>query len=221
MNIIVSGGGSGLGQELVRQLVNRGHQVMALVHTERDFPEVGCTYRYCDITSWQQVEAAVTDAKDLFGTVDVLINNAAVNYSGRIEDVLPENIQHIFNVNVVGALYLTKAVTRFMKQSGGGYILNINSQLGLKPDALQSLYGGSKWALHGITKILQAELSTFNIKVTGIYPGALEQTMAENGTHKAENDSVPYQELVDVVEFILNRGKEILIPEIGVKNTYG
>ncbi len=221
-NIIISGGSDGLGKELARQLTGKGHKVFILAPNEAKVrsvaEEVACSYKVCDVSSWQQVEVAVKAIVDELGNIDVLINNAGVTYGGRIEDASPESIQHTFDVNVVGALYLTKAVVPFMKQKGDGYIININSQGGLYTKAERALYSGSKWALTGITKVLQTELAPSNIKVTGLYPGALEQTMAKNDQREKRQDGLAYQEMVDAVVFILSRGADIVIPELGLKN---
>ena len=170
------------------------------------------------MTDWLQVDKSVGEIHRTLGSIDVLINNAGVAYGGKIEDMKPENIQHTFDVNVVGALFVTKAVVAFMKQVGDGYIINVNSQGGLYTKPERTLYGGSKWAMTGITKVLQAELAPSGIKVTGLYPGALEQSMSKDGSREPQPNSFPYQDMVEVVEFIISRSAGTVIPELGIKN---
>lgn len=221
-NIVITGGSDGLGKALAKALVADGNKVVILAPNESKTKavaeEIGCDSRVCDVSDWSQVESAVKSIIDEFGTIDVLINNAGVAYGGKIEDADPASIQHLFDVNVVGALYMTKAVVPVMKQAGDGYIININSQGGLYTKPERTLYSGSKWALTGITKVLQAELADSGIKVTGLYPGAMEQAMAKNGDRQPQAHSIAYKDTVDAVEFILSRDPQTVIPELGIKN---
>ncbi len=220
--IIISGGSDGLGKALAKHLTDSGNKVIILAPNEEKVKavakEIDCAFRVCDISRWTQVESAVKSIISEYRVIDVLINNAGVTFAGKIEDADPEEIKHIFDVNVVGALFLTKTVVPSMKNKGNGYIININSQGGIYTKAERTLYNGSKWALTGITKVLQAELAPSNIKVTGIYPGAMEQRMKIDGNRGPQDNSFSYQEMADAVDFILSRGPNTSIPELGIKN---
>ena len=221
-NIVITGGSDGLGKALATQLTKAGHQVVILAPNSQKIgavaQEIGCSFQVCDVTDWQQVDKSVSEAHKTLGSIDVLINNAGVTYVGRIEDMKPEDIQHTFDVNVVGVLFVTKAVVPFMKQVGDGCIINVNSQAGLYTKPERALYGGSKWAITGITRVLQAELAPSGIKVTGLYPGAMEQTMSKDGEREPQRNSFPYQDMADAVEFIISRSPGTVIPELGIKN---
>jgi uncharacterized protein len=220
--VIISGGSDGLGKALARALVKKGNKILILAPNEakvgRVAQEIGCLYKVCDISKWENVKNAVAAADSELNGVDVLINNAGIARGGKLEDMSPEDIQNIFDVNVVGTLFLTKAVVPIMKRAGDGYIININSQGGLYTKPERALYSGSKWALTGITKVLQAELAPSGIKVTGLYPGAMEQTMVKQGQRNPRQNSLAYQDMVDAVEFVLNRSNGIVVPELGIKN---
>jgi len=221
-NIVISGGSDGLGKALAVALSAKGHKVVILSPSVDKLKAVAhaadCSYKVCDISDWEQVQTAVKSAADELGSIDVLINNAGVGYTGKIEDMEPKNIKHTFDVNVVGLLYLTKAVVPYMKKQGDGYIININSQGGFYARAERAVYAGSKWALTGITKVLQTELAPSKIKVTGLYPGAMEQKMAKGGERGPQANSFNYQEMIDAVEFVLSRDPQTVIPELGIKN---
>lgn len=220
--IIISGGSDGLGKALAKHLTDAGNKVIVLAPNEEKVTtaakEIGCAFRVCDVSKWAQVETAVKSIISEYGDIDVLINNAGVTYASKIEEAVPEEIQHIFDVNVVGVLFLTKAVVPSMKKKSSGCIININSQGGIYTKAERALYNGSKWAVTGITKVLQAELAPSNIKVTGLYPGAMEQRMKINDKRGPQNNSFAYQEMADAVDFILSRGPNTAIPELGIKN---
>jgi len=220
--IVISGGSDGLGKALAKNLAAKGNKVIILAPNEAKLQavtqEIGCAYKVCDVSNWQQVQATVAAIQKEYGNIDVLINNAGVAHGGPLEKAGPESIQQTFDVNVVGILFLTKAIIPLMKQAGDGYIININSQGGLYTKPERALYAGSKWALTGITKVLQAELAPSNSKVTGLYPGAMEQTMAKNGQRESQANSITYQEMSDAVDFILSRSANTVIPELGIKN---
>ena len=220
--IIISGGSDGLGKALAKHLTDVGNKVIILAPDEEKVTtvakEIGCAFRVCDVSKWAQVESAVKSIISEYGDIDVLINNAGVTFAGKIEDAVPEEIQRIFDVNVVGVLFLTKAVVPSMKKIGNGRIININSQGGIYTKAERTLYNGSKWAITGITKVLQAELAPSNIKVTGLYPGAMEQRMKINGARGPQDNSFSYKEMADAVDFILSRNPNTSIPELGIKN---
>ncbi len=170
------------------------------------------------MADWLRVEAIVAEIANDLGGIDVLINNAGVGHGGKIEDMKPEEISHTFSVNVVGILYMTKAVVPVMKKQGDGWIININSQSGLYTKPERAVYSGSKWALTGITKVLQSELAANGIRVTGLYPGALELSVDKQGKHHPQQNGIVYQEMIDAVEFVLGRGPGTVVPELGVKN---
>ena len=219
-NIVISGGSDGFGKELARQLSADGNKVIILAPNEQKVrtvaEETGCDYRVCDVSDWRAVESSVSDILEKYDTIDVLVNNASVSNGGKIEEAEAQEIQQSFNVNVVGVLFLIKAVVPAMKQAGRGFIININSQGGLYTKPERALYSGSKWALTGITKVLRAELAPDGIKVAGIYPGALERTMAVDGERSARPGGLPYQDMVDAVRFILSRKSSTVIPELGL-----
>lgn len=173
----------------------------------------------CDIRDYAQVALAIENANNDMNGLDVLVNCAAVNHAGRIEDVNPEQIYETFQVNAIGALNLTKAAVHIMKPRGGGHIININSELGLRGAELQSLYSSSKWALRGASVSLAEELADFGIKVTNISLGSLDKTMLEDG-RRGTQIGLQYIEVADIIDFIITLDKEIHVPEIGIRNVY-
>jgi len=152
--------------------------------------------------------------------IDILINNASVMTSGELVDCDPEEIENVIKVNMIGTLNATKAIVPHMKENREGLIININSQAGLYYKSERSAYHGSKWGVTGMTGSLQAELSKYGIRVTGVYPGALEISMEINKTKtpRAQNDGLKYSEVIRVIRFIMDTPKDVIIPEIGIKH---
>jgi short-subunit dehydrogenase len=144
----------------------------------------------CDIRKRDQVDHAVQRAVEVFGRIDVLINNAGVIQVGPIEHMTCEDFEHAMAVHFFGPLYTTLAVLPIMRLSGGGRIVNIASIGGKIAVPHLAPYSASKFALVGLSDALRAELRRENILVTTVLPGLMRTGSPPNaqfkGRHKAE-----------------------------------
>jgi len=120
-----------------------------------------------------------------FGTVDIIVNNAATNpHFGTVLDAEDSYWQKTLEVNVMGNVWLSQAVVKVMKENGGGKIINVASIVGLNPGQFQGIYSVTKAAVISLTKTLAMELGSDNIQVNAIAPGLVKtkfaQTLWEN-----------------------------------------
>lgn len=218
--IVVTGGSHGLGRAIAAHYANKDRVIILSSSDERlavTAKEIGCEYEVCDVRNWRSIETAIKNVLNKHERVDVLINNAGIYSSGKVDDVDPQEASDVFMVNALGPLLMTKAVIPAMKQQKCGEIININSQAGLVGNSERTVYYGSKWALTGITKCLQLELAPFGIKVSGIYPGALEMSLKTGGPLVSRASSVSYTDVIDAIEYILSRAPNSHVPEIGLR----
>ncbi len=117
-------------------------------------------------------ETVVLQTLDMFGRVDVVVNNAGTNpHFGPILTAEESQWDKIFQVNVKGYFFLVKAVAPVMKRQGGGKIINLASVAGLNPGPMMGVYSTSKAAVIMLTKVLALELAADNIQVNAIAPG--------------------------------------------------
>lgn len=187
---IVSGAGSGMGLEHVRALVREEAKVMgfdlvdgrghALVEELGDanfqfLPNLSVASR----SDWADV---VTHCEAIFGPPTVLVNNAGIFRSTRVESVSEDIYRAVVDVNQVGPFLGMKAVIHAMRKAGGGSIVNICSTSGLVAFEDNFAYVASKWALRGMTKAAALELATDGIRVNAICPGETETPMLLNST---------------------------------------
>jgi NAD(P)-dependent dehydrogenase (short-subunit alcohol dehydrogenase family) len=180
---IVTGGGRGIGKAFARALAIRGAAVGILGRTEATVKRVADElnsegYRAvgfgCDVANETQVEASVATIADMFGGVDILINNAGLHaeeYSDKgFGELGIAESRRLFDVNVMGTVICSLICQPLMARRGGGAILNISS---IAADLSSHAYGVSKLAVNGLTMSLATELAKDKIRVNGIAPGMI------------------------------------------------
>ena len=188
--MLVTGGGSGMGRELVLQLLAKGAKVATIDINESSLQrtvemagnkkENLSTY-VVNITDKDAVDALPEQVIAKHGTVDGIINNAGIIQPFvRVKDLDFKAIERVMNVNFYGTLYITKAFLPHLLTRPEAHITNISSMGGFLPVPGQSIYGASKAAVKLFTEGLNSELRTSNIKVTIVFPGAIETNITAN-----------------------------------------
>ncbi len=219
--IVITGGSHGLGKAIAAKYAKDNTVVILAPDKDRldaTAQEIGCESEVCNVSDWNSVNTAVQNVLQKHGQINVLINNAGLYSRGSIENIDPDETERLFRVNSVGPLLMSKAVVPSMKQHQAGTIININSQDGVVAKVDRSVYSGSKWALTGITKCLQAELAPFGIKVTGIYPGAMEMSMESGGGAEPRPAGISYKDVLGAIDYALNLEGSTFVTELGVKH---
>ncbi|MDE6285148.1 MAG: SDR family NAD(P)-dependent oxidoreductase [Bacilli bacterium] len=177
---IVTGGSSGLGKELVRELVVRGRQVCIIARDDKKIKdainEIGSNILgySCDLCDEKAVHVVFADLSAKGYYVDYLYNCAGVGRFGIPEDMHIPQIQTVMNSNVIGLMCITYEACRAMSE--GGTIINIASTAALKGNAKETAYCASKWAVRGFTEALKAYYKEKGntIHVIGVYPGGIK-----------------------------------------------
>ncbi len=187
---IVTGGAMGIGRAIAGRLADEGATVIVadLRGHEEAAREIGsgAIAVRCNVAYETDVKALMRTAKDAFGGVDILVNNAALMAelgSESAVDIAIEEWNRIMDVNLTGALNCVQAIVPLMRERGGGKIVNQSSG-GAFP--AQSIYGISKLALVGLTTTLARQLGPENINVNAIAPG---NTTSDAGKQLTPDDS--------------------------------
>jgi NAD(P)-dependent dehydrogenase (short-subunit alcohol dehydrogenase family) len=188
--VVVTGGGNGIGRELVLGLLSRGASVAAVDVNQSALEETvelsgdkkhKLTTHNVDITDKGAVETLPAQIIARHGAVDGLINNAGiVQPFVRLTDLDYEVIERIMNVNFYGMLYMTKAFLPHLLTRPEAHITNISSMGGFLPVPGQTIYGASKAAVKLTTEGLYTELLGTNVRVTVVFPGAIGSNIVEN-----------------------------------------
>lgn len=187
--VIVTGGASGIGKAVAQEFLNVGANVV-ISDMAGDAPEMKAEegkflYIQTDVTKTSEVEDMVEKAKDVFGTIDVLVNNAGINIPRLLVDPkqpkgkyeLDEVVwDKVCNVNLKGVFFCAQAVGRILAQKGSGVIINMSSESGLEGSEGQSVYAATKNAVNSLTRSWAKELGKQGVRVVGVAPGIMEAT---------------------------------------------
>jgi len=183
--VFVSGGGSGIGAAFVRCFAAQGCQVafidIADAPSQALVSELGASVRYwrCDVRDIEALRAAITAARDAFGPIRILINNAARDDRHKLEDVTSEYWDANLAVNLRHHLFATQAVAPQMTEAGGGSVISLGSISWMRGRPAMVCYTTSKAAISGMTRVLARELGERNIRVNAIVPGAIHTARQE------------------------------------------
>ncbi len=178
--VLVTGGGSGIGAEIVRRFAGQGAKVgffdIAVEASEKLATELGenghrVFYRECDLTDIDALKTAINDVRSQFGPITILVNNAAHDERHSIEEVTPEYWDERMAVNLKHQFFASQAVIEDMKQAGGGSIINLGSISWMFGQGGMPGYTTAKAAIMGLTRSLARDLGPFNIRVNSVAPG--------------------------------------------------
>ena len=175
--VAISGGASGIGEELVRAYVSQGARV-AFLDFNREAgqqlaKELNCLFLQCDVTDLNQLKSCFTEIKEKLGDVDILINNAGSDDHHNIEDITEEYFNNRINVNLRHQLFAIQAVIEGMAKKGEGSIINMGSVNWMRGRPGRVCYSLSKAAIHGFTRTLAQELGGRGIRINSLVPGAI------------------------------------------------
>ncbi len=179
---LVTGASSGLGKSFVKALLSQGVIVYAAarrVDQMSDLAALGATVLAMDITSEEQIVAAVRRIEAEHGSVDILINNAGFGLYGAMEETPIAEARLQFEVNFFGMARLTQLVLPSMRAKMAGRIINISSMGGIIYGPLASWYHATKHAIEGWSDSLRVELTPFHIDVVIVEPGVIMTEFAE------------------------------------------
>lgn len=183
---IITGGGKGIGESIVKRFLEDGIAGIAVLEydlnlakemiSRLDTSDAEVLAIQCDVSHDNQVEKAVSQAMKHFGTVDILVNNAGITQDSMFHKMTDEAWDAVINVNLKGAYYLCKHVVPIMRKNAFGKIVNISS-ISAFGNVGQANYAASKAGLIGFSKTLAKEGGPKNINVNCVAPGYIETDM--------------------------------------------
>ena len=220
----VTGAARGLGLAAATKFLDEGWRVVMLdilgdvleeAAKSLGNPEMILTIR-ADVSDPAAVQDAVQKAKDQFGRIDALVNNAGIAIFKPIGETRFDEWRAVMSANLDGPFLCTQACVPLMRNSGGGSVVNIASISGLRASTLRVAYGTSKAALIHLTKQQAVELGTVGIRVNAIAPGPVDTEMAKQvhtpAIRKDYHDVIPLnryglvEEIAEAVGFLCSEG---------------
>lgn len=186
---IVTGGSRGIGRAVAVRLAKDGMNLVinyrgnsaAAEETERLCRELGAEVLLVqgDVSRAEDCEKLAAHAKEAFGRVDVLVNNAGITRDGLLARMTEEDFRAVLDVNLVGPWNMMKAVNRIMMKQRYGRIVNLSSVTGLMGNMGQTNYAAAKAGILGMTKSYAREVVSRGITVNAVAPGFIDTDMTE------------------------------------------
>ena len=186
---IVTGGSRGIGRAVAVRLAKDGMNLVinyrgnsaAAEETERMCRELGAEVLLVqgDVSRAEDCEKLAAQAKEAFGRVDVLVNNAGITRDGLLARMTEEDFRAVLDVNLVGPWNMMKAVNRIMMKQRYGRIVNLSSVTGLMGNMGQTNYAAAKGGILGMTKSYAREVAGRGITVNAVAPGFIDTDMTE------------------------------------------
>lgn len=182
--VLVTGGSTGLGEQICYEAAKQGAVVIASARRIELLEEVkkkcemlsqNKAYAFpVDMTNPDSIQALVQTVKETVGSVDILVNNAGFGTFEYFVSVDFEQARKMFEVNLFGMMYLTQALVIEMLPRESGHIINLASMAGKMATPKSTIYSATKFAVIGFSNALRLELKPFNIHVTTVNPGPIE-----------------------------------------------
>ncbi|GHO97571.1 short-chain dehydrogenase/reductase [Reticulibacter mediterranei] len=172
----ITGTSKGFGRVWAEAALKRGDKVVATARNLESLKALNDTYGEnvmtlaLDVTDRAAIFAAVKQAYDTYGRLDVVLNNAGYGQLGAAEEISEQEARDQLETNLFGAIWVTQAVLPYLREQGSGHIVQNSSIGGVNAFPYASLYNTSKWALEGFSQALSQEVQPFGIKVTLIEP---------------------------------------------------
>ena len=173
LKAIVTGGGSGIGLATAKLLAERGARVAVLDLNPEAAPDPKLGF-IADVTDDASVRAAVADAAEALGGIDILINNAGIGAAGTVEDNPDEQWHRVYDVNVVGMVRVSRAALPHLRQSDHAVIVNTASIAAVAGLPLRALYSATKGAVHALTLAMATDHLREGIRVNCVHPGTAD-----------------------------------------------
>lgn len=180
---IVTGGSSGIGKELAKELLKDNYKVLIIGKTKSKVQDAlnelkkisdNCSGFVCDINDEKRVKYLINEIIKENHKIDLLVNNAGFSYYKEFTDLTEEEIKEIVSTNLLGTIYFCKFVIPAMEKQGHGHIVNVASVAGRIGFPKLSVYCASKFGVAGFSESLYYEMREKNINVTLVCPGAVD-----------------------------------------------
>ncbi len=198
----VTGGSRGIGKAIAEQFAKEGANVaiidvneQALSEVTAQFSDAGYTFytKLASVTNRQEIEQAMQEAYEKFGSIDILVNNAGVIRDNLVFKMTDDDWDTVMDVHLKGSFYASRAAQAYMSKQNYGRIINLSSTSALGNRG-QANYSTAKAGLQGLTKTLAIELGKFGITVNAVAPGFIETDMTKA---TAERIGIPFEQLIE------------------------
>lgn len=182
---IVTGASDGIGKAIAEQLAKHGAKVVLAARNDEKLAALahelpGSLAVHTDMANPADIQNLVDRALEVYGRIDLLVNNAGVGMYGPMDSINMDEYRHMMNVNVFGPVHAMEYVIPHMRAQGGGMIVNISSRVSKNYFPNLSAYASTKYALNAISLTARAELEKDNIVVSVMHPKMTATSFGKN-----------------------------------------
>lgn len=191
---LVTGASSGIGAAAVKLLADKGYQVFATARSMDKLESLRSDLiepLYLDVTDQESIKTAFKKVAQTSGRIDVLVNNAGYGGFGVIEGISEEDARRQFDVNVFGAMEVTKAALPMMREQGSGKIIQLASVVSDVSMPVSGWYSASKHAIQALMDALRLEVESFGIQVVMIKPGPIDSGFEDEALKQLKESDAP------------------------------
>lgn len=221
--VLITGAAQGIGYEIGKGFAEQGGKVFltdlqadAVENAAASLRELGfeADGLKCDVTNEEEIEQAVSKCVEQYGRVDVLINNAGLQYVSMIEDFPTEKFELLIKVMLTAPFVALKHALPVMKKQNFGRVINMASINGLVGFAGKAAYNSAKHGVIGLTKVAALETAQHGITINAVCPGYVDTPLVRNQLSSlAETRNVPLEKVLEEVIFPLVPQKRLLAVE--------
>lgn len=213
---IVTGASSGIGAATARELSRHGMRVVLAARRVEQLTEQAEAINSqggeaiaipTDISDAAQVQRLVDRTEDLYGKVDVLVNNAGIGWTRLLVNSPAEDIQRIVDINLTGAILMTRAVLPGMLDRDQGSIINVSSVCGRV--AVEPLYSATKYGIRGFSLALRRQVAGTNVSVSLVSPGNIRTEMTRDINEPMADPEIVARKIAEV---IARPKREVIVP---------
>lgn len=227
MVVVITGASKGIGRSLAEKFASEGHTLVvcarnivllkAVVHEMNlKYPGSPVYSKAVDVSIKEEIIAFGNWAQQIAGAIDVIINNAAYFANSSIHSEDDNLLGAMMATNLSGPYHLTRTLLPAMMERKRGHVFNLCSIASLQGNTNCSSYSISKFALHGFTQNLREEMRPFNVKVTGVYPGAV-YTESWHGTGVNPETMIQPQDIAELIYNASQLSPRACVEDIVVK----
>ncbi|KKR33842.1 MAG: Short-chain dehydrogenase/reductase [Candidatus Gottesmanbacteria bacterium GW2011_GWC2_39_8] len=224
--VYITGAGRGLGESIARVLSKEGAIIVGVdirdkllngvMKALKDDNKEALAIKI-DVTNEKQIKDSILQVTDAYGGIDILINNAGVDFTMPIEELTVSDWDRAVSVNLRAPFILSKYILPVMKKSGNGHIVNVTSTAAKRTWANASAYHATKWGLLGLSHALHVEARPYNVKVTAIVAGGMRTPfLLDRFPDLDVNNLQDPKNVAETIKFVLLQPDETVIPEVMV-----
>jgi NADP-dependent 3-hydroxy acid dehydrogenase YdfG len=232
--VLITGASSGIGEATARRLAASGHQVVLgarrtelIATVAKDIRAAGgaADHHELDVTSLESTQSFVHTARERYGRVDVLVNNAGVMPLSTLDALRVDEWNRMIDVNIRGVLHGIAAVLPIMRDQGAGHVVNIASVSGLRVDPTAAVYSATKFAVRAISEGLRQE--TREVRVTVVSPGLTQSELTDGikdpDVREAVRGSmaiaIPASAIGEAIDYAISQPPEVDVNELVIRPT--